>query len=38
MAERLDVIAPFFNEAESAIAFVGLLDRLEAAVVERFGM
>ncbi|TIV64717.1 MAG: glycosyltransferase family 2 protein [Mesorhizobium sp.] len=38
MAERLDVIAPFFNEAESAIAFVGLLDRLEAAVAERFGM
>ncbi|BCM21577.1 glycosyltransferase family 2 protein [Mesorhizobium sp. J8] len=38
MAEMLDIIAPFFNEAESAIAFVGLLDRLEAAVVERFGM
>ncbi|MDX8528140.1 glycosyltransferase family 2 protein [Mesorhizobium sp. MSK_1335] len=38
MAEMLDVIAPFFNEAESAIAFVGLLDRLEAAVAERFGM
>jgi len=38
MAEMLDIIAPFFNEAESAIAFVGLLDRLEAAVAERFGM
>ncbi|WP_217572470.1 glycosyltransferase family 2 protein [Mesorhizobium sp. GbtcB19] len=38
MAEMLDVIAPFFNEAESAIAFVGLLDKLEAAVAERFGM
>jgi glycosyltransferase involved in cell wall biosynthesis len=38
MAETLDIIAPFFNEAESAIAFVGLLDRLEAAVAERFGM
>ncbi|TPI16979.1 glycosyltransferase family 2 protein [Mesorhizobium sp. B4-1-3] len=38
MAEMLDIIAPFFNEAESAIAFVGLLERLEAAVVERFGM
>ena len=38
MAEVLDVIAPFFNEAESAIAFVGLLDKLEAAVAERFGM
>ena len=38
MAEMLDVIAPFFNEAESATAFAGLLDRLEAAVAERFGM
>jgi glycosyltransferase involved in cell wall biosynthesis len=38
MAEMLDIIAPFFNEAESANAFVGLLDRLEAAVAERFGM
>ncbi|MBZ9813659.1 glycosyltransferase family 2 protein [Mesorhizobium sp. CA7] len=38
MAEMLDIIAPFFNEAESAIAFVGLLDRLEVAVAERFGM
>ncbi|MDG4875822.1 glycosyltransferase family 2 protein [Mesorhizobium sp. WSM4935] len=38
MAETLDIIAPFFNEAESAIAFVGLLDRLEAAVAERFGI
>ncbi|TPJ32261.1 glycosyltransferase family 2 protein [Mesorhizobium sp. B2-8-3] len=38
MGEMLDVIAPFFNEAESAIAFVGLLDRLEATVAERFGM
>jgi len=38
MAEMLDVIAPFLNEAESAVAFVGLLDKLEAAVAERFGM
>lgn len=38
MAETLDIIAPFLNEAESAVAFVGLLDRLEAAVAERFGM
>jgi glycosyltransferase involved in cell wall biosynthesis len=38
MAEMLDIIAPFFNEAESAVAFVGLLDKLEAAVAERFGM
>ncbi|MBZ9851555.1 glycosyltransferase family 2 protein [Mesorhizobium sp. CA14] len=38
MAEVLDIIAPFFNEAESAIAFVGLLDRLEVGVAERFGM
>ncbi|MEI9402874.1 glycosyltransferase family 2 protein [Mesorhizobium argentiipisi] len=38
MAEMLDIIAPFFNEAESAIAFVGLLARLEVAVAERFGM
>lgn len=38
MAETLDIIAPFFNEAESAIAFVGLLDKLELAVAERFGM
>src|SRR3954464_11217783 len=38
MAETLDIIAPFLNEAESAVAFVGLLDRLEAAVGERFGM
>ncbi|TPJ58998.1 glycosyltransferase family 2 protein [Mesorhizobium sp. B2-7-1] len=38
MAEMLDIIAPFFNETESAIAFVGLLDRLEVAVAERFGM
>lgn len=34
----LDIVAPFFNEAESAAAFVGLLDKLEAAVAERFGM
>ncbi|RAZ92012.1 glycosyltransferase [Mesorhizobium hawassense] len=38
MAEMLDVIAPFFNEAESALAFVGLLGKLEAAVAQRFGM
>jgi len=38
MAETLDIVAPFLNEAESAVAFVGLLDRLEAAVGERFGM
>jgi glycosyltransferase involved in cell wall biosynthesis len=38
MAEMLDVIAPFLNEAESAVAFVGLLDKLEAAVAKRFGM
>ncbi|MDX8454123.1 glycosyltransferase family 2 protein [Mesorhizobium sp. VK9D] len=38
MAEMLDIIAPFFDEAESAVAFVGLLDKLEAAVAERFGM
>ena len=38
MAEMLDIIAPFFNEAESAVAFVRLLDRLEAEVAERFGM
>ncbi|SFO15487.1 Glycosyltransferase involved in cell wall bisynthesis [Mesorhizobium sp. NFR06] len=38
MAEMLDVIAPFFNEAESAVAFVALLNRLEAAMAERFGM
>ncbi|MBZ9881282.1 glycosyltransferase family 2 protein [Mesorhizobium sp. CA10] len=38
MAEMLDIIAPFFDEAESAIAFVGLLDKLEVAVAERFGM
>jgi len=38
MAETLDIIAPFFNEAQSATAFAGLLDRLEATVAERFGM
>ncbi len=38
MAEILDIIAPFLNEAESAVAFVGLLNRLEAAVAERFGL
>jgi glycosyltransferase involved in cell wall biosynthesis len=38
MAETLDIIAPFFNEAQSAAAFAGLLDRLEATVAERFGM
>ncbi len=34
----LDVIAPFLNEAQSAAAFAGLLDQLEAAVSQRFGM
>ena len=34
----LDVIAPFLNEAQSAAAFVALLDQLEAAVSQRFGM
>jgi glycosyltransferase involved in cell wall biosynthesis len=34
----LDVIAPFLNEAQSAAAFVALLDQLESAVSERFGM
>lgn len=34
----LDVIAPFLNEAQSAVAFVALLDQLEAAVSQRFGM
>ena len=34
----LDVIAPFLDEAPSAAAFVGLLDQLEAAVSQRFGM
>lgn len=38
MAETLDVIAPFLNEAQSAAAFAVLLDRLEATVAERFGM
>lgn len=37
-AGTLDVIAPFLNEAQSASAFVALLERLEAAVAERFGM
>ena len=30
MAETLDIIAPFFNEAQSATAFAGLLDRLDS--------
>ena len=34
----LDVVAPFLNEAQSASAFAGLLDKLEAAVSQRFGM
>ncbi|MDF2388753.1 glycosyltransferase family 2 protein [Nostoc ellipsosporum NOK] len=34
----LDIVAPFLNEGQSASAFAGLLDRLEAAVSERFGM
>ena len=34
----LDIVAPFLNEAESASAFAVLLDKLEAAVAERFGM
>ena len=38
MAKTIDVIAPFLNEAQSASAFVGLLEKLEAAVAERFGM
>ncbi|TPN80604.1 glycosyltransferase family 2 protein [Mesorhizobium sp. CU2] len=38
MAETLDIIAPFLNEAESATAFAGLLDKLEAAVGARFGL
>ncbi len=35
---KLDIVAPFFNEAQSATAFSALLDRLEAAVGQRFGM
>lgn len=38
MAKTIDVIAPFLNEAQSASAFVGLLEKLESAVAERFGM
>lgn len=38
MAKTIDVIAPFLNEAQSASAFVGLLEKLEEAVAERFGM
>lgn len=38
MAKTIDVIAPFLNEAQSVSAFVGLLEKLEAAVAERFGM
>ncbi|MEO5755278.1 MAG: glycosyltransferase family 2 protein [Mesorhizobium sp.] len=41
MAEQqstLDIVAPFFNEAQSASAFAGLLAQLEAAVTQRFGM
>ncbi|QPC90965.1 glycosyltransferase family 2 protein [Mesorhizobium sp. INR15] len=41
MAEQqstLDIVAPFFNEAQSASAFAGLLVQLEAAVAQRFGM
>jgi glycosyltransferase involved in cell wall biosynthesis len=34
----LDIVAPFFNEAQSASAFAGLLDKLEAMVAQRFGM
>jgi glycosyltransferase involved in cell wall biosynthesis len=34
----LDIVAPFFNEAQSASAFAALLDKLEATVAQRFGM
>ncbi|MER8488993.1 glycosyltransferase family 2 protein [Mesorhizobium australicum] len=36
--QKLDIVAPFFNEAQSAPAFAALLDRLEEAVSSRFGM
>ncbi|MBZ9809768.1 glycosyltransferase family 2 protein [Mesorhizobium sp. BR1-1-9] len=38
MRPTLDIVAPFFNEAQSATAFAALLDALEAAVSSRFGM
>ncbi|TPK89996.1 glycosyltransferase family 2 protein [Mesorhizobium sp. B2-4-12] len=34
----LDIVAPFFNEAQSASAFAALLDKLEVVVSQRFGM
>ncbi|TGQ71119.1 MAG: glycosyltransferase family 2 protein [Mesorhizobium sp.] len=36
--QTLDIVAPFFNEAQSAAAFAALLDQLEKAVSRRFGM
>ncbi|TPK43188.1 glycosyltransferase family 2 protein [Mesorhizobium sp. B2-5-4] len=38
LRQKLDIVAPFFNEAQSASAFAGLLERLEEAVSSRFGM
>ncbi|TGT58162.1 glycosyltransferase, partial [bacterium M00.F.Ca.ET.159.01.1.1] len=29
--QKLDIVAPFFNEAQSVAAFAALLDRLEEA-------
>ncbi|MBZ9677476.1 glycosyltransferase family 2 protein [Mesorhizobium sp. ES1-1] len=38
LPKTLDIVAPFFNEAQSASAFAELLAALEAEVGSRFGM